>query len=258
MTRVGGVLALAAIILVGCSVSPALRVTRSPGASGAALSGRTLYLRDCAWCHGTVGGGTVRAPDLVSGTNGAAFTDFMLSTGRMPLSSPEEPSRRGEPVYDAREIEAIVGYVTTLGGAGPPIPDADPELGHLSEGAELYQENCAACHSTTLIGGALNAEPGARVSSMVAPGLDDATPTEIAEAMLVGPGAMPVFGPETFASEEVNSLVRYVVHQQDPVDAGGAPLGHIGPVSEGAVGWIVGLGALLLVTRWIGTTVRRG
>jgi ubiquinol-cytochrome c reductase cytochrome c subunit len=36
---------------------------------------------------------------------------------------------------------------------------------------------------------------------------------------------------------------------------GGGNLGGLGPVTEGAVAWIVGLGILLLFTRWIGTRV---
>jgi ubiquinol-cytochrome c reductase cytochrome c subunit len=75
--------------------------------------------------------------------------------------------------------------------------------------------------------------------------------------MLVGPGAMPVFGPNTLDTEEVNAIVAYVVHQQSPEDLGGTPIGHVGPVTEGAVGWLLGLGALLLVARVIGTTSRR-
>ena len=70
--------------------------------------------------------------------------------------------------------------------------------------------------------------------------------------MLVGPGSMPVFGADVFSREEVDSIVRYVVDLQDARDPGGAPMGHIGPVAEGAVG-IVGLAALVLLVRWIGT-----
>ena len=53
-----------------------------------------------------------------------------------------------------------MGYLRTLTGTGPDItevPAAPP--GGLAHGAELYLANCAACHSSTGIGGTLSAAP---------------------------------------------------------------------------------------------------
>ena len=219
-------------------------------------SGQTLYFRDCSWCHGNQGQGTPRGPDLIGGTNGPAYTSFMLTTGRMPLAATDERSQRRDPVYGSAEIEAIVDYVATLGGSGPDIPVLDVAGGDLGQGLELYQENCASCHSTTLIGGALAGSSESPSTTVIAPEVTQTSPTEVAEAMLVGPGTMPVFDGDTFTDEEVSSIVRYVVHQQHPEDRGGAPIGHVGPVAEGAFGWIVGLGLMLILIRWIGTTTR--
>jgi quinol---cytochrome-c reductase cytochrome c subunit len=101
----------------------------------------------------------------------------------------------------------------------------------------------------------VRSRPDVQVASPanIAPGLEAATPTEVAEAMLTGPGPMPVFGAETFPKEELDSIVRYVAYLQNPDDRGGADIGRIGPVAEGAVGWIVGLGLVLVLTRWLGT-----
>jgi ubiquinol-cytochrome c reductase cytochrome c subunit len=224
--------------------------------------GKTLYLRTCAWCHGDRGQGTSRAPDVVSGTNGAAFTHFMLSTGRMPLDFPREAVDREEPVFNSDQIAEITEYIQSLGAAGPPVPQPDPGAGVLGLGAELYQDNCAACHATTGIGAALTTGGSgelqgavARRSGIVAPSLESSTPTQIAEAMLVGPGTMPVFGAQTFDDREVNSIVRYVTYLQSPDERGGLPMGRVGPWSEGAAGWIIGLGVLLVLVRWIGTRV---
>lgn len=222
-------------------------------------AGSELYSRDCAWCHGDRAQGTTRGPDLISGTNGRAFTHFMLTSGRMPIDYPQQRVALRDPIYNALEIDAIVEYVAGLGAAGPEIPEIDLAAGDLGVGSELYEANCAACHSTTGVGGALTEAStdedlsGAvgRESGLVAPTLEHSTPTEVAEAILVGPGTMPVFA--TFSEGELNSLVRYVTYLQDPADEGGAPIGRVGPVAEGAVGWIVGLGALVLLTRWIGT-----
>lgn len=246
----------AGMALGGCSYSHSLTAPSEPprvAAGSGPGRGRVLYLGDCAWCHAADGSGTVRAPDIISGENGPAFTDFMVATGRMPLDSPDQPMTRRPPEYSAGEIKDIVDFVSTLGAPGPAIPTPDPASGHLGSGAELYLENCAACHSTTAIGGALTSGSSVQASDPVAPGLRSATPREVAEAMLVGPGTMPVFGADTFTSKEVDSIVRYVVYLQKPNDRGGTPLEHVGPVTEGAVGWILGLGVLLVVVRWIGT-----
>jgi ubiquinol-cytochrome c reductase cytochrome c subunit len=64
---------------------------------------------------------------------------------------------------------------------------------------------------------------------------------------------MPVFGPSAFPDDQVDSIARYVVALQRANSPGGFALGRIGPVAEGAVGWLVGLAILILLTRWIGT-----
>jgi ubiquinol-cytochrome c reductase cytochrome c subunit len=51
----------------------------------------------------------------------------------------------------------------------------------------------------------------------------------------------------------VNSILRYIEYLQRPDDEGGAPIGRVGPVAEGAVALGVGVVALLLLARWIGT-----
>ena len=259
MRILGSVVSLFAVAALGVAcaytdpeTTPS-RVTIDASADLAVTSGEELYLRDCAWCHGNEGEGTDRGPDLVSGQNGSAFTDFMLSTGRMPIDDPDERVERNEPVYSDEQIGAIVDYVTTLEGPGPAIPDVHPEEGDLGEGLELYQENCAACHAPTLIGAPLTRGRTGSGHSVIAPDLRAATPTEVAEAMLVGPGGMPVFSEETFTESQFDSIVAYVESQKNPNDRGGAPIGRIGPVAEGAVAWIIGLGAMVLLIRWIGT-----
>ena len=231
----------------------------SPAAAPNGDMGRVLYLRDCAWCHGGSAEGTPRAPDLRQAPRGSADVDFVLRTRRMPLRKPEDPMRRGAAttVYSAADRAAIVGYLRTLTGTGPDItevPAAPP--GGLAHGAELYLANCAACHSSTGIGGTLSAAPkGAEAGAPEAyvPPVTSSSRTETAEAIRVGPGTMPVFGPDTLSTDDVTAIAAYVQYLRQPSDPGGLAAGHIGPVSEGAVGWIIGLGLLVAVCRWIGT-----
>ena len=207
--------------------------------------GRSLYETGCSSCHGVEGRGTERYPNLVG--VGAASVDFYLTTGRMPLDQPTVQAARKEPAYSREEIDDLVAYVTSLGdGGGPPIPRVDPAAGSLVEGRELYTAFCAACHNSQGSGGALGRD-------YFAPHLFEATPVQTAEAVRVGPGAMPVFNSQTIDHDELNSIVRYVEYLKDPRDRGGLSLGRVGPVPEGFVAWVVGLGALLLAAFWIGT-----
>jgi len=260
VTRAGSAAVLVAA--AGCSYFRAAPAPyRPPGLAqpGGAPTGEKLFLRDCAWCHGDRGDGTTRAPSLTTGTNGAALTDFELRTGRMPLINPSQPVRRNTPFYDAGQIDAIDAYVASLGGKGPAVPSPHPQAGDLALGETLYQENCAACHSTAGTGGALTPWPQGVPASphagdrFVAPRVTQASAREIAEAMETGPGVMPVFASDTFTPHQVDSIVRYVLSLRKPKDLGGGAIGHVGPVAEGAVAWIVGLGLLIVLVRFIGT-----
>jgi ubiquinol-cytochrome c reductase cytochrome c subunit len=219
-------------------------------------AGRTLYERDCAWCHGSAGEGTAFGPDLNGPLDGGAYTHFMLITGRMPLEAANERAVPARSRYEAAQIDAIVAHVETFGGTGPDVPTPDPSAGDLTQGAELYLQNCAACHSATGAGGALT-------SGQEVPDLLHTSAVAVAEAMLVGPGcpntsptcgagegAMPRF---ELSDQDMKSIVRYVLYLQRPEDEGGAPIGRVGPVAEGAVALGVGLVVLLLAARWIGT-----
>ncbi|HEX6332262.1 MAG TPA: c-type cytochrome [Actinomycetota bacterium] len=259
------VLAVAGLALAGvaCTTSQPASPYRPPGVTPETVdepTGAVLYQRDCAWCHGSAGDGTSFGPNLDGDLDGGAYTYFMLATGRMPLEDPNEEARRGEPRYDVAEVAAIVEHVETFGGTGPGVPAPEPGRGDLARGAELYLENCAACHSSTGVGGALT-------SGEVVPPLRHSSPVEVAAAMLVGPGCpntSPTCGPGEgamprfeFDEEETNAIVRYVEYLRNPVEEGGAPIGFVGPVVEGAVALGVGLVALLIVIRWIGTRTER-
>ncbi|MGH3091191.1 MAG: c-type cytochrome [Gaiellaceae bacterium] len=234
----------------------------SAGAQSSELvdEGRRLYAEDCISCHGPLGEGVVpeqprRGAGGVTGTGppllevGPASLDFYLSTGRMPLPDPDEPPRRGEPRYDPRQLEALIAYVASLGPGGEPIPDVEPERGDVRRGLELFTTYCAGCHQVVAEGGV--------VTGAVAPGLFEATPTQIAEAVRIGPYVMPSFDERAIDEQELNDLARYVEYAREPEDPGGWALGHIGPIPEGAVAWLLAGGALVLVALLIGERARR-
>lgn len=230
----------------GPGATPSPTATPSPGVAVAG-PGQVLYLRDCAWCHGNRGQGSIDGPPLAG--SGAASADFMLTTGRMPIPKAESQPPRRPAAYSSREIRELVAYVASLGD-GPPIPAVDLSTGDLAQGADLYQDNCAACHGSTGAGATLT-------SGLVAPSLAESTPVQVVEATRLGgqgprSGHMPRFGPDTLSDAQVASIVRYVQYLRDPADRGGGSLGHFGPIPEGLVAWAVGLLVLVLATRWIG------
>ncbi len=257
-----GMLAALITVLVGVPAAIVAAQSSSPGPSPTlaaavpspsvslspqARSGRLLYLRDCAWCHGAHGVGTAFGPNLVG--VGAESADFMLSTGRMPIPRVEEQPPRRKPVYTPAQIGELDAYVASL-GPGPDIPSVDPAAGDLGKGADLYEQNCAACHSSTGIGGALT-------SGLKAPGLMDSSPRQIVEAMRLGgaglrTGKMPKFGRDLLSEAQVDSIVRYVLYLQHPQDRGGLSLARIGPVAEGFAAWFGALLILVLFVAWIG------
>ena len=247
LALIGGSLAVATLT-VGASAAPVAQrqtPTTVSGSNAADIAGgRALYEVACTTCHGAEGEGVEdRGPSLIG--VGAASADFYLSTGRMPLDRPRAQAERKRVAYTPVQIRQLVAYVASL-GSGPAIPRIPASAGNLAEGNRLYANNCAPCHSSAGAGGALG-------HAVYAPPLNRSTPVQTAEAIRIGPGAMPVFGPETLDDEEVASIVRYVEYLSKPEDRGGFGLGRLGAIPEGFVAWVVGLGAMLMAVRWIGT-----
>jgi ubiquinol-cytochrome c reductase cytochrome c subunit len=201
------------------------------------------YLSGCAVCHGADAHGTSLGPSLVG--VGRASIDYMITSGQMPLADPDSPLERRPSPYSPDLQQALVDYVTALAGGGPGVPNLDPAAADVAAGGVLYRGQCAACHAWSGTGGAL--------LDREAPRLTAATPTQIAEAIRTGPGAMPVFGPAALNDEQLNDTVAFVDSLKRPHDRGGLSLAHLGPVSEGAVAIVLGLGLLLVGVRWIGT-----
>jgi ubiquinol-cytochrome c reductase cytochrome c subunit len=206
------------------------------------VDGRRLYQMQCASCHAADGNGVEdRGPSLER--EGRASVDFVLRTGRMPLPDSDRQPRRRPVQLAEQEIAALVDYAGEFGD-GPDIPDVDPRRGSLPEGGALYQLNCAACHVASGAGASIGA-------GGVAPSLMESTPVQVGEAVLVGPGAMPVFG--AFDGDDIDDVAAYVEQLQDEDATGVGSLGGVGPVAEGLAAWVLGLLALVAFARWIGS-----
>jgi ubiquinol-cytochrome c reductase cytochrome c subunit len=239
--RVFGVAGFACMALAVLSLAqPTERAAGSP--ARLITSGRQLYAASCAGCHGLDGRGVRGSGPSLRGV-GAQAVDFYLSTGRMPLDDPGEEPVRQHPAYTHRQIQALVAYVAGSFG-GPPIPAVDTAAGNLSAGREAFTSHCAGCHQILGEGGI--------VTGGAVPDLHEATPTQVAEAMRVGPFLMPRFSERTVDQRTLNDIAAYVQYANHPHDEGGWGIGHLGPIPEGMVAWLIGLLGLVLVTRAIG------
>ena len=211
--------------------------------------GQKLFETSCSSCHGLDAQGTAEAPSLVGA--GAAAVDFQMSTGRMPAKELGAENDRKPTTFTQQQIYDIAAYVASLGG-GPSIPDpgqVSTAGANTALGEELFSTNCAQCHGFAGAGGALT-------YGKTAPSLSASTPTEIYEAMLTGPEAMPVFGDGTITPAEMKDIIAYIVDTRNEANPGGFSLGRTGTVTEGLVGWLGGLGFLVLIAMWL-TAKRR-
>lgn len=223
-------------------------VTYSTPPSSLISEGRVLFSENCSTCHGVDAVGSSRAPNLQG--LGAATIDFWVATGRMPLADPTVQAIQKPSKFTKQQTLAIAAYVSSLAPGGPGIPTVNVRGANISQGESLFSTNCAACHTITGVGDAL-------ANNVFAPSLYGVAATQIAEAIRTGPGNMPRFGNGTLGNSQVADIVKYVLYLQKPKDPGGLSLGHVGPVTEGFVGILIGLGSLMLFGYWVGGRASR-
>ena len=213
--------------------------------------GEALYQQNCASCHGNSADGV--PPNQPPGAYpnlrglGPATIDFWIESGRMPAANPREVQAiRKTPRLTHDQALAVVAYVNSLSPATPYIPRVNRlASADTSSGFALFALNCAACHTITGGGDALAA-------NTYAPSLRNIPATQVAEAIRTGPGNMPRFT-GNLTDAQLRSVVGYVtINIQHPVDPGGIGLGGLGPVAEGFIALILGVGVLALIGFWIG------
>ena len=212
--------------------------------------GKQIFLKGCASCHGINAEGSAISPSLIG--VGAASVDFQVGTGRMPMADMSTQAVRKPPVYNEKETAALAAYVASL-APGPAIP-TDAVLnyerdGSTAEGGELFRNNCAMCHNFAGQGGALT-------QGKFAPTLMGVSPKHIYESMITGPQSMPVFSDKTITPAEKLSLIKWIKSVENEPNLGGATMGRTGPVTEGLLSWVLGIGLLVVVAVWLTTKAR--
>jgi ubiquinol-cytochrome c reductase cytochrome c subunit len=233
-----------------------VRPTTEPSTPNVQL-GSQLYAGNCASCHGISGAGISSPRPGAGGIEGAgpplqgvgqAATDFYLRTGYMPLSSIHDQPGPDRVLFSDKEIRSLVAYVASL-GPGPAIPHPDPTAGTMSEGVEQFTLHCSGCHQQLARGGF--------VTGALVPPLQSATPTEIAEAVRIGPYLMPRFPRSQISDAQLNSIIKYVLSTSHPNNAGGWGIGNLGPIPEGLVTWWIAVPLLIIACMLVGRRLRR-
>jgi ubiquinol-cytochrome c reductase cytochrome c subunit len=250
----GPFLLIAALLAIGTTFSVASATTTAQTTTVDRTTqieeGRQIFLKGCSSCHGLNAEGGQIAPSLIG--VGAASVDFQVGTGRMPMADMNAQAMRKAPLYDAKETAALAAYVATL-APGPEIPN-DSQLnyerdGNTAQGGELFRNNCAMCHNFAGQGGALT-------QGKYAPTLMGIDPKYIYEALITGPQSMPVFSDKTITPAEKMSIIKWIKAAEKEPNLGGASLGRVGPVTEGLLGWVLGLGILIGVAVWLAMKAR--
>ncbi len=248
------VLLLLALLATGGIYTAITATGSASAASGSSATasvadGQALFAVNCSSCHGINAQGTSRGPSLVG--VGAAAVDFQVGTGRMPAADvgPQVPARKVR--FTQAQIDDLAAYVASL-GPGPEIPTAanlDTTGADVAMGGEIFRTNCSMCHNFAGSGGALS-------NGKFAPSLKSVAPKYIWEAMVTGPASMPKFSNGTLTPQDKQDVIAWLTQVRSEGNPGGFGLGQIGPVSEGLVVWVVGLGALIGCAVWLGAKAK--
>jgi ubiquinol-cytochrome c reductase cytochrome c subunit len=215
-------------------------------------AGRLLFAQTCSSCHGNQANGVNPDGTATIGPNlqgvGAATVDFWVSTGRMPATDVKavEAERKPSRLTPLQALE-LAAWVNSLDPSVPAVPYPHLGTADQSAGQDLFSLNCAACHTIEGSGDAL-------AFGTNAPSLQNRSVTaqQVAEAMRTGPANMPRFS-GNLTDAQVADIVSYVTGRlQHPDNVGGVGLGGVGPVAEGFVALLIGVGGLVLICFWIG------
>ena len=229
----------ALVLVLATIANPPVRAEEEAG-EGSIERGERLYQANCVTCHGAEGEGVEGWPAIAG--SGEAAADYQLRTGRMPFAQQRGEQAQRKPVaYNEQEIRDLVAFVTSL-GEGPAIREyrIDEEL--IPRGQQLFSLNCAPCHGAGGNGGAVG-------GGAIAWPLTESEPRIVSDAMTHGPGQMPVFD---LAQDDFDATITYVEYLRTAENPGGFAIGGIGPVPEGFVAWLLGMGLLTVIVVLVG------
>ena len=145
---------LLVVFLIAAPASLLRSQTEQP-AGNAAHAGQQLFSSTCAGCHGLDGRGGEHAPNIATSQKIRQLTDSDI----IRIVVKGIPSA-GMPAFGTSlkrgQIEAVVGYLRTLGGKAP----SQPVTGNPEKGRALFfgRAQCSECHMMNGRGGFIGAD----------------------------------------------------------------------------------------------------
>ncbi|WP_234187343.1 cytochrome-c oxidase, cbb3-type subunit III [Shinella sp. NM-101] len=132
-------------------------------------TGRTLFIDNCAACHGTRGTGGPGFPNLAARAwLWGGEPDTIAETIRIGINSTNEETRVSQMmafgrdgVLDDGQVRAVAAYVRSLSD----LPMGAGDKAMVEDGRQVFADNCVACHG----------EDGHGSTDVGAPNLADAT-----------------------------------------------------------------------------------
>lgn len=224
-------LATMALLLMTCKKVPSTPRSsseyRSPTVDEEVETGRVLYERYCALCHGPAGVGY--AADDANQLRNSTF----LATATTPfLWLAIERGRPGTPMagfgdvvggpLDGEAIQQLIAYLRSLEQVEPVDVEATVVDGDAARGEPIYAKRCASCHGDRGQGGTATSLSNPYFLATASDGF-------IRYAIEHGrPGtAMPAFA-DALSSTEMNDLTSYIRSWARTVEAG-APAAELPP-----------------------------
>ena len=213
------------------TLAPTLSATPIAGQSPVAPAGpgADIFAANCSGCHGVAGQGGGAVPTLpfppppLAPDGFASLVAPMVRQGGIQM-----PSFARQ--LTSTQIDLVAQYVSQE------IADPAARTANTAYGGQIFRLYCAGCHSTTGRGGAM-------ARGRNAPNIAQYPAAEALAAMILGRGNMPVFAGNALDTRQQTSVGLYVDVLVNAPSPGGAGLGYLGPVPEGAVG----AGALLIL-----------
>ena len=174
----------------------------------AVAGGGAVFRAHCSQCHGSGAAGAKGYPNLLDDDWlwGGTLPEIAFTIRHGIRNETDEDARYSQmpafgDILEDAQIDQVVEHVLALSGAEHDAALAGP-------GAEVYADNCAACHGDTGLGDREQGAPNLADAIWLYGGDRDTLHDSVANARF---GVMPAWGPR-LTDAEVNAVAAYV-HQ---------------------------------------------
>lgn len=175
----------------------------------AVSAGASVYANNCSQCHGSGAAGAVGYPNLLDDDWlwGGDIENIAYTIRHGIRNEQDDDARYSEmpafgDILEDGEIPALVAYVRSLSSM-------EHDAGLVDQGAELFADNCAACHGDNAMGDRDQGAPNLTDAVWLYGDSEEALTETITYSRY---GVMPPWTPR-LSDAEINAVAAYV-HQK--------------------------------------------